>query len=385
MGSMVLDFGSPIATSPPFRDASPAFFGGGEDMFRQFAGDQSKQQPTPSHSFKYINAENAGSPKVPTSSASFDLNGYAPALQEYIPSSWQQDWSHQQAANDHSETLQDRMNSISRFGQITPPDDKVMFTTNLANIIKREHDDNNDVNMADLQQDASSVSRRKSSTASASKRSRKGSRGHNKDEEGSDPEEDAKREKFLERNRVAASKCRQKKKEWTNGLEDRLRHLQAENTHLKSFTATLRDEVLSLKGEMLKHQSCGCHGIRNYLANQASNLAYQQHPRSGQESSQYISLASPTNSSTPGSPTLVRGSIDTAQAQQRQNGSGTTRLFGSPQGILDQSSDHSRCNKSKPVLIDDDINETFEHFSDEDFDSYLATTMGEESSVKAVT
>lgn len=349
-------------------------------MLRQLARDPSKQQHPPSQSFKSINAENVGGCIVPTSSAGFDLNGYVPALQEYMPSSWQQDWSHQQTGNDHN----DRMSSISQFGQITPPDDKTMFTTNLANIVKREHDDNNDVNIPDLQQDASSASRRKSSTASASKRSRKGSRGHNKDEEASEPEEDAKREKFLERNRVAASKCRQKKKEWTNGLEDRLRHLQAENTHLKSFTATLREEVLTLKGEMLKHQSCGCHGIRNYLANQASNLAYRQQPRPGQEGSQYAPLASPTNSSMSGSPMQMRRSISAVQAQQRRSGSGSMGSSRSSQGKVDQSNEFDRSNRSKPVVVDDYINETFEHFTDEDFNSYLATTMSDEPALHAV-
>jgi hypothetical protein len=76
---------------------------------------------------------------------------------------------------------------------------------------------------------------------------------------------DEQREEFLARNRLAASKSRQKKKEWTHGLENRLRNHQAENTHLKFTVDTLRAEVLQLKNLCLQHNYCGCEQIREYL------------------------------------------------------------------------------------------------------------------------
>ncbi|KZF26637.1 hypothetical protein L228DRAFT_235684 [Xylona heveae TC161] len=87
------------------------------------------------------------------------------------------------------------------------------------------------------------------------------------------PGEDPKRSRFLERNRLAASKCRQKKKEWTSNLETRARDLQNEKNQLALMCGSLREEVLYLKGELLKHSSCGCASIRDYLNREVSNLS----------------------------------------------------------------------------------------------------------------
>lgn len=87
------------------------------------------------------------------------------------------------------------------------------------------------------------------------------------------PEDEEKRNRFLERNRVAASKCRQKKKEWTNNLEARARKLQNENGQLTLMVGSLKDEVLFLKSEMLKHSDCDCDRIRQYLNQEADMIA----------------------------------------------------------------------------------------------------------------
>jgi len=78
-------------------------------------------------------------------------------------------------------------------------------------------------------------------------------------------DQDEQRQKFLERNRLAATKCRQKKKAWTNGLEDRARNLTAERTYLKAMECQLRQEILELKSRCLEHADCNCQAIRNYL------------------------------------------------------------------------------------------------------------------------
>lgn len=85
-------------------------------------------------------------------------------------------------------------------------------------------------------------------------------------------DETQKRTRFLERNRVAASKCRQKKKEWTNNIEARARDLQNEKNQLAIIVGSLKEEVLWLKGELLKHTDCGCDRIRQYLDQEAANL-----------------------------------------------------------------------------------------------------------------
>jgi hypothetical protein len=81
---------------------------------------------------------------------------------------------------------------------------------------------------------------------------------------------DNKRKKFLERNRVAASKCRQKKKEWANNLEEQARYHAQENKLLRASVVQLRDECLYLKNFLLStHSGCSCVGIKNYLMKEA--------------------------------------------------------------------------------------------------------------------
>ncbi|KAF7502966.1 hypothetical protein GJ744_004780 [Endocarpon pusillum] len=70
-------------------------------------------------------------------------------------------------------------------------------------------------------------------------------------------EGDDKRSQFLERNRVAASKCRQKKKEWTSNLEQKARELQASKTSLALLVTSLREELLYLKASSVTW-SHGC-------------------------------------------------------------------------------------------------------------------------------
>jgi hypothetical protein len=85
-------------------------------------------------------------------------------------------------------------------------------------------------------------------------------------------EDGDKREKFLERNRVAASKCRQKKKVWTNSLEERARELTSQRQMLAAHVAMLRNELLELKCKCLEHTSCECEQIREYLKNTVAAL-----------------------------------------------------------------------------------------------------------------
>ena len=80
-----------------------------------------------------------------------------------------------------------------------------------------------------------------------------------------------KRSQFLKRNRVAASKCRQKKKDWTSDLETRARELQGSKDSMALLVSSLKEELLYLQEETLKHTTCDCVEIRNYLARQAGS------------------------------------------------------------------------------------------------------------------
>ncbi|BFZ64296.1 hypothetical protein YB2330_005439 [Saitoella coloradoensis] len=91
-----------------------------------------------------------------------------------------------------------------------------------------------------------------------------------------DPNDSSRRSKFLERNRLAASKCRLKKKQWANDLEATARLASQRSRQLQIMAAQLREEVLMLKGRMLAHEGCGCEAIRRYLSREAEMLAQRQ-------------------------------------------------------------------------------------------------------------
>jgi hypothetical protein len=80
------------------------------------------------------------------------------------------------------------------------------------------------------------------------------------------------RQSHLEKNRVAAHKCRMRKKDYINGLEDRARIFTTKNKALKENVAMLREEVLELKNEVLRHAGCGFWAVDEYLARCAGDL-----------------------------------------------------------------------------------------------------------------
>ena len=85
-------------------------------------------------------------------------------------------------------------------------------------------------------------------------------------------QERAKRAKFLERNRLAASKCRQKKKEHTQQLESRHKEQFEKKEKLVAEIARLRSLTLELKNEVLKHAQCGDESIKLHLAQMVKKI-----------------------------------------------------------------------------------------------------------------
>ncbi|ORX91037.1 GCN5L1-domain-containing protein [Basidiobolus meristosporus CBS 931.73] len=67
---------------------------------------------------------------------------------------------------------------------------------------------------------------------------------------------DEKRKSFLERNRQAASKCRQRKKQWLNNLQAQVEYLSQENETLQNQATGLREEIINLKTLLLAHKDC---------------------------------------------------------------------------------------------------------------------------------
>jgi hypothetical protein len=102
------------------------------------------------------------------------------------------------------------------------------------------------------------------------------------------------RQSHLEKNRVAAHKCRQRKKEYINGLEGRAREFTSKNKALKENVALLRDEVLSLKNEVLRHAGCGFWAVDEYLARCAGDLLGMEAPTRTTTSRLATSQTTPT-------------------------------------------------------------------------------------------
>jgi cyclic AMP-dependent transcription factor ATF-2 len=81
--------------------------------------------------------------------------------------------------------------------------------------------------------------------------------------------EDEKRSRFLERNRVAASKCREKKKLYVSDLEETKRDLETQNAQLQLEYEGLLGEVSGLKNHLLAHAKCNDPNIEAWLSYEA--------------------------------------------------------------------------------------------------------------------
>jgi hypothetical protein len=101
---------------------------------------------------------------------------------------------------------------------------------------------------------------------------------------------DVKRDKFLERNRVAASKCRQKKKEWVNDLEDQKFGLESQNSHLQMEYNGLLGEVSRMKNQIMAHANCKDRNIDKWIENEARRFVQTTSERYDREQRRYPSV-----------------------------------------------------------------------------------------------
>lgn len=82
-------------------------------------------------------------------------------------------------------------------------------------------------------------------------------------------EDDSKRNRFLERNRIAASKCRQKKKEWVHDLEETKHELECRNSSLHMEHDALIVELTKMKNALMSHANCRNVHIDQWIENEA--------------------------------------------------------------------------------------------------------------------
>ncbi|KAF1732552.1 Transcription factor atf21 [Beauveria bassiana] len=83
---------------------------------------------------------------------------------------------------------------------------------------------------------------------------------------------DKRRRRNLERNRAAASKCRQRKKRWQEGLESKKIALESRYKALHIETKDLMEEVAILKNIVIAHAVCDDANIDDWIRNEADNF-----------------------------------------------------------------------------------------------------------------
>lgn len=76
------------------------------------------------------------------------------------------------------------------------------------------------------------------------------------EDDGKSPEEEVKRKQFLERNRVAALKCRQRKKQLLTKMESELAFYSSGYQELSAQVTQLREQLLTLRGILHNHRDC---------------------------------------------------------------------------------------------------------------------------------
>ncbi|KND86712.1 Cyclic AMP-dependent transcription factor ATF-7, partial [Tolypocladium ophioglossoides CBS 100239] len=108
---------------------------------------------------------------------------------------------------------------------------------------------------------------------------------------------DARRSRCLERNRVAASKCREKKKQWVHDLESAKCELEQQHASLQAECAGLLDEATQIKNWLMQHAGCADANIDAWIGNEAMRFVQRSgtaaHPAAlGSRHSSIGSLAS---------------------------------------------------------------------------------------------
>ena len=78
--------------------------------------------------------------------------------------------------------------------------------------------------------------------------------------------------------RVAALKCRQRKKQWLANLQAKVEIFSSENDALSAQVTHLREEVVNLKTLLLAHKDCPisqAQGLGNYMNSVQDANAFQ--------------------------------------------------------------------------------------------------------------
>ncbi|KAI8649720.1 hypothetical protein NCS55_01434300 [Fusarium keratoplasticum] len=115
---------------------------------------------------------------------------------------------------------------------------------------------------------------------------------------------DPRRRRILERNRIAATKCRLRKRDEASALASRGQVMEDQNRYLSTCFDSLTAEIYYLKTQLLRHTDCNCVLIQKYIANEAkksvngllaSSFAFHTHGRSLPPAHPHQDISGPSN------------------------------------------------------------------------------------------
>lgn len=168
--------------------------------------------------------------------------------------------------------VNNRSSAAHHFGQITPPQDDMSKALGAPSHTVRS--------MPPTQAMTAKSERARNAAnqrhAKAKKARRDSVRKVESPEDGEEDETEDKRERYREKNRLAAAKCRAKKKVNTEDLEESARSATAQNNRLRAEERELRDLFSGLRDQALAHdpsQGCNCRAIHAYNMNKAHETA----------------------------------------------------------------------------------------------------------------
>lgn len=172
--------------------------------------------------------------------------------------------------NDMHQIVQDRRSVTQQFGQITPPNDAVgQFAPRPTPAETAVTEAAEKASRDKSERARNAANQRHAKTKKMGKDSQPRNPEDSKDEE---KENSDKKENYRKKNRLAAAKCRAKKKENTEEIEVKHRKLSAMHSSLKKQMQDLRSELTGLRTLALNHQDCNCQ-IARYNINQAKRVA----------------------------------------------------------------------------------------------------------------
>jgi hypothetical protein len=137
-------------------------------------------------------------------------------------------------------------------------------------------------------------------------------------------QEEAKRKKFLERNRVAADKCRQNRKKWIDDLQTKAHMLSHDNAEKKATIQQLEEELAMLKSTAFIHsRECNKHGMTAWVDHEASRIqhlggAHAQTKRQSDDVMSHYSHGSQDSPSSTSRPQSSRGYGSVSDALSRR-------------------------------------------------------------------